>query len=80
MNCKFCGNDTGDRGWYGARDAEFCSDECRYGWHNMNKKILRKERAIEKLLEDLFDMMNGTNDNEQISKIESIAHRLNVRS
>lgn len=78
MNCKYCGNDLDGRGDYGNREAVFCSDECRHGWHNMNAKIDRKEKALEKTLAELYDMLHQTEDNNQRSRIEGIAHKLNI--
>jgi len=76
FDCKFCGNDLDGRGDYGSREAIFCSDECRHSWHNMNKKIERKAKAIDKILCDLYDMMDDTEDIEQKDLIEKMAHNL----
>lgn len=36
--CKFCGKAM-DNPW-NRRNKEFCSDRCRYSWHNRERRIL----------------------------------------
>lgn len=61
---------------YGAREPLFCSEQCRYSWHNMNKKIERKKNSINKMIGELYYMLNETEDKEQRKQIEKLAYEL----
>jgi hypothetical protein len=74
--CKFCGGDIGKRGMYGNREADYCSEECRHHYHNMNRKIERKIKIVRGIKNDLDRMLQDTENCEQKRTIETLIHNL----
>lgn len=75
--CQYCNKDFET---VGIRDSSFCSDACRYAYHNEARKIERLERAILAKMDTLRAIINQKNSlsYKALASVDKIANEVDT--